>query len=108
MGRPRKMAPDARAQEIIALRRSGATLEEIGARYGVTRERVRQICRRWIPDEAEALRRWDRCGTPRTPPVEKTCAHCRRPFTVEFRFRHALLAQLSKPAMPGQWPQAWR
>ena len=33
----------ARQGAIVALRRSGKTLQEIGDRYGITRERVRQI-----------------------------------------------------------------
>ena len=39
-----------RYAEIVRLRREGKTLEEIGQMYGVTRERIRQIC---VKDDPE-------------------------------------------------------
>ena len=39
----------ARDQEIVALHRSGLTLQELGDRFGLSRERVRQIVRRAGP-----------------------------------------------------------
>ena len=38
--------PDEKNREIVIQRLSGETLEEIGARFGLTRERVRQICKK--------------------------------------------------------------
>lgn len=37
---------DARDPEILKLRKSGLTLREIGKMYGISGERVRQICNR--------------------------------------------------------------
>lgn len=39
--------PDARALRMIEMYRAGLTLQQIGDRYQVTRERARQILRRW-------------------------------------------------------------
>lgn len=41
----KRMCPD-RDAAIAARRRSGETLQSIGDEYGLTRERVRQICQR--------------------------------------------------------------
>lgn len=41
---------DREAQELVAAHPTGLTLEEVGAHFGVTRERIRQI-------EAQALRK---------------------------------------------------
>lgn len=40
---PVKSAADARAEQMAEMRGAGATLADIGSRYGVSRERVRQI-----------------------------------------------------------------
>ena len=40
--------PDNRNSEILKERLSGNTLEEIGIKYGVTRERIRQLCKKII------------------------------------------------------------
>jgi DNA-binding CsgD family transcriptional regulator len=46
-----------RDQEMISLRRAGSTLDEIGQRFDITRERVRQILKKHnVPDPAEARR----------------------------------------------------
>jgi hypothetical protein len=50
-GRPRVLAPSPRDREIVAARAGGEKLEEIAARYGLSRQRVQQIVR------AERLRR---------------------------------------------------
>ena len=39
----RKQRVDERVEAMFAMRQQGATLEEIGAKYGITRERVRQL-----------------------------------------------------------------
>lgn len=44
-----------RNEDIVTLRRSGAQLEEIGTLYGITRERVRQICVRHEKQTGENL-----------------------------------------------------
>ena len=41
--------PDTRTQQIIQARREGETLEAIGAPFGITRERVRQILKKHAP-----------------------------------------------------------
>ena len=45
-GAPRAIRRDARVDEMIAMRDLGHTLEEIGRRFNVTRERARQLLRR--------------------------------------------------------------
>lgn len=46
----------ARAEDMVARRRAGQSLAEIGKAHGVTKERARQIINRWLfPDELEAL-----------------------------------------------------
>ena len=40
-----------RREEMLALRKQGVTLAEIGKRYGITRERVRQITSNDVPAE---------------------------------------------------------
>lgn len=42
-GRGKKRKPDQRIPEIMAMRKEGATLQEIGDHFGITRERVRQL-----------------------------------------------------------------
>lgn len=43
---PAPRGPDARASRMIEMHRAGLTLQQIGDRYGVTRERARQIIKR--------------------------------------------------------------
>jgi transposase len=65
MGLPRSNArtnprtPDARAIRMMEMYRSGLTLQQIGTRYQVSRERVRQILRRFecLPQEGGSCRR---------------------------------------------------
>lgn len=59
-----------RDAEIINLRRSGMTLTEIGAKYEITRERVRQIIVRLAPDLTDDVVRDARLG-----PLPK-CPEC--------------------------------
>ena len=42
----RKLRLRERDKEIIELRNQGLTLQSIGQKYGITRERVRVICKR--------------------------------------------------------------
>lgn len=46
-GMPRRLRPSARAERMMEMYRSGLTLEQIGQRYDITRERVRQIIRKY-------------------------------------------------------------
>jgi len=58
--RPRAIKPpDARALRMIEMYRSGLTLAQIGQRYDVTRERARQILRKYgcAPDEGGRTKR---------------------------------------------------
>lgn len=51
--RKKRKRPDedvARIQEIVEMRKSGKTLDEVGKVFGITRERVRQIVRKHAPD----------------------------------------------------------
>jgi len=43
-----------RRKQVLAMREKGMTLQQIGDHLGITRERVRQICKR---ERAEAARR---------------------------------------------------
>jgi|688.fasta_scaffold400083_2 hypothetical protein len=49
-GKRVKLARSKHADTIIKLREEGQTLEEIGGKIGITRERVRQILARWSPN----------------------------------------------------------
>ena len=67
-----------RDAEIVNLRRSGMMLTEIGAKYGITRERVRQIIVRLGPDLTDDMAREVRLGP------KEHCAVC----GIEFQYRN--------------------
>jgi hypothetical protein len=46
-GTGRPSVPSAEAAEVMAERAGGATLAEIGAKHGVTKERIRQVILRY-------------------------------------------------------------
>ena len=53
---PRKEAPDtSRVEEMLALRRAGESLQAIGERYNITRERVRQLLKPWGAKELRGI-----------------------------------------------------
>lgn len=58
--------PDLRVTDIIAMRKQGFTLDSIGGKFGITRERVRQILQRECPDFV----------FPTRPAPIRQCAHC--------------------------------
>lgn len=49
INKPQKVKDQIRAQEMLTLRKSGETLENIGCQYNLTRERVRQILQNSFP-----------------------------------------------------------
>ena len=62
----RTTPPDLRVDEMMELRRQGETLDAIGKRFDLTRERVRQILQREMPDFV----------FPRRPGKSHNCVHC--------------------------------
>jgi len=63
--------PDLRVKEIIAMRKNGLTLDSIGGKFNITRERVRQILQRECPDFVFPVRVVRR----------HRCVHCEGEFT---------------------------
>lgn len=59
--KPSRMTRDGsaqRAEDIVARRRAGETLAQIGRAHGLTKVRVFQILQRWLlPEEREELQR---------------------------------------------------
>lgn len=67
----RDTKPDLRVDEMVAMRKKGFTLDSIGGKFNLTRERVRQILQRECPDFVFPVR------------VVKSqrCNHCEMEFT---------------------------
>ena len=66
-----------RNRAVVQPRRSGATLEDTGAAFGMSKERVRQIVARYGDAEAKAVF----CTRPRPALVARACPCCGASFT---------------------------
>lgn len=76
-GRPPGFADKQRTAEIIKMREGKSTYQEIGARFGISKERVRQILHKAGRSDL-CHRKWNNrshCG-PYKPRIEKECAQC--------------------------------
>jgi hypothetical protein len=67
----RDTKPDLRVDEMVAMRKKGFTLDSIGGKFNITRERVRQILQRECPDFVFPVRVVRR----------HRCVHCEGEFT---------------------------
>ena len=74
--------PDPRTNDMIEMRKSGQTLDQIGTTFNITRERVRQILQKKCPDFVFPVRvvksqRCNHCEMEFTPtgPTAKFCGH---------------------------------
>jgi hypothetical protein len=86
--RPQTQDPfPGRDERIVAMWRQGMTLDAIGREFGITRERVRQLLMRAVPEEVKSVRRERRerglaartcpeCGGPKSPNGQ-ACRSCR-------------------------------
>lgn len=78
----RDTKPDLRVDEMVAMRKKGFTLDSIGGKFNITRERVRQILQRECPDfifpvRVVKIQRCNHCEVEFTPtgPSPKFCSH---------------------------------
>lgn len=91
-GSGRKNANPARNAEIVEMRREGKTYDEIGSKFGITRERVRQILNRDAADLTGHINRPE--------PDYAPCPVCQKPVRAPLIFcskEHMRLYEFGKP-----------
>lgn len=96
-GRPRRVAPDERGEDMRALYLDGITLREIGEKYAITRERVRQILHKDFGIRAPDGGKSASCRKARQAFNKKRDARCMKHWGCSYRNYKRILKHPGQP-----------